>query len=179
LIDCALEAFAAYGFEGATVRSIASSADVDPTLINYHFGSKLGLWRAVVDRIANQVEALVERFSQMGESSKMIDALVDEVCDNPNLAFFLIKEVSYRTDRFSYFFIALIAPLRDQMAPIIRQEINPDSPDNEKAELIHFLLMGAMVMAIVTRSFRSDSGEMNIDQRFKTDLQTLLRRLIA
>ena len=48
LIDAAGEEFAAKGFEGATVRSIARRAGVNIAGINYHFGDKERLYEAAV-----------------------------------------------------------------------------------------------------------------------------------
>lgn len=42
-------AFAAHGFAGATVRSIAAAAGVDPAMIHHYFGSKEKLFLATVD----------------------------------------------------------------------------------------------------------------------------------
>lgn len=177
LMDCALDSFAMWGFEAATVRKIAALAQVDPTLIHYHFGSKLGLWKAVVDRIAQQVEAIIEQFANAADSRALVDHLVDAVCAYPNLAFFLIKEVSRQTDRFDYFFQALVVPLRDRMVPII-QRAGEGERDNDQAELIQFTLMGAIVMAIVTRSFGSKPTAEGYDDRFRTDLQQLLHKMV-
>ncbi|MEU5045314.1 TetR/AcrR family transcriptional regulator [Streptomyces griseorubiginosus] len=47
LLDAALEEFAARGFAGARVRDIADRAGVSKDLVNYHFGSKEGLYLAV------------------------------------------------------------------------------------------------------------------------------------
>ena len=46
--DAAIDAFAAHGFEGASVRRIATAAGVSPALVLHHFGSKEGL-RAACD----------------------------------------------------------------------------------------------------------------------------------
>lgn len=45
--DEALRLFAAYGPDGVTVRQIAASAEVSPSLVVHHFGSKEGLCEAV------------------------------------------------------------------------------------------------------------------------------------
>jgi AcrR family transcriptional regulator len=55
--------FVAAGFEGASVRSIAAEAGVDPSLVNHYFGSTYRLLGAVMawpidsDEIAEQVVA--------------------------------------------------------------------------------------------------------------------------
>lgn len=50
LLDAAERLFAVYGFEGVSVRQIAEAADTDLAMINYHFGSKEGLYRAIFRR---------------------------------------------------------------------------------------------------------------------------------
>jgi len=49
ILDAALSLFASHGFEGASTREVALAAGVQQGLVGYHFGSKEGLWRAVVD----------------------------------------------------------------------------------------------------------------------------------
>ncbi|PIE38145.1 MAG: TetR family transcriptional regulator [Gammaproteobacteria bacterium] len=58
ILDAAEELFALHGYDGVTLRKIASKAGVDVALANYHFGRKLDLFNAVLDRRAphlNQV----------------------------------------------------------------------------------------------------------------------------
>lgn len=54
LITTAIEMFAEYGYEGAGTRMIAERAGVNLPAIQYHFGSKEGLFRAVIEHIAQQ-----------------------------------------------------------------------------------------------------------------------------
>lgn len=55
ILDAALQAFAANGFDGATTREIARSAGVPLGLIQYHFGGKLKLWQAAVERAFDEI----------------------------------------------------------------------------------------------------------------------------
>jgi AcrR family transcriptional regulator len=48
MIKAATRVFAEQGFEGASVRAIVAKAEVNQAAINYHFGSKEGLYRAVL-----------------------------------------------------------------------------------------------------------------------------------
>ena len=48
IIKAASRAFALNGYEGASIRTIVAEADVNQAAINYHFGSKEGLYRAVL-----------------------------------------------------------------------------------------------------------------------------------
>lgn len=56
LLDAALEAFEADGFEGASVDAIAASAGVSKRTLYVHFSSKDALFRAIIERLAEQIE---------------------------------------------------------------------------------------------------------------------------
>src|SRR5690606_34714402 len=47
IIEAAEELFADAGYEGASLRKIMANAGVSISLINYHFGNKEGLLRAI------------------------------------------------------------------------------------------------------------------------------------
>jgi AcrR family transcriptional regulator len=48
IIRAAARIFAQHGYEGASIRNIVAKADVNQAAISYHFGSKEGLYRAVL-----------------------------------------------------------------------------------------------------------------------------------
>jgi AcrR family transcriptional regulator len=50
ILKAASRVFADQGYEGASVRDIVARADVNQAAINYHFGSKEGLYRAVLEQ---------------------------------------------------------------------------------------------------------------------------------
>ena len=52
ILDVAEELFALHGYDGVTLRRIATSAKVDVALASYHFGKKLDLFKAVFERRA-------------------------------------------------------------------------------------------------------------------------------
>lgn len=58
ILDEAQRVFAAFGYDGASLRQIAEAAGVPVALASYHFGSKDGLYRAVFYR---RVPAIVEQ----------------------------------------------------------------------------------------------------------------------
>jgi AcrR family transcriptional regulator len=60
LLDAAREEFAHQGYDGATVRSIAARASVDPAMVNHWFGGKEGLFTAVVSIPINPAELIEE-----------------------------------------------------------------------------------------------------------------------
>src|SRR3954469_24947558 len=48
ILECAGELFAATGYAETTAKAIAAAARVDLASINYHFGSRTGLYQAVL-----------------------------------------------------------------------------------------------------------------------------------
>src|ERR1700722_4589274 len=59
ILETAFELFASDGFEGASTRTLAERAGVNLPAIQYYFGSKEGLYSAVVELITEQIEARV------------------------------------------------------------------------------------------------------------------------
>ncbi len=55
IVEAAEAEFADHGFDGVSVRQIALRADVPVALINYHFGSKEGLYRAIFEMRAPMI----------------------------------------------------------------------------------------------------------------------------
>ncbi|MBV9757149.1 MAG: CerR family C-terminal domain-containing protein [Alphaproteobacteria bacterium] len=56
ILETALVLFGAEGFDGASTRELAERAGVNLPAIQYYFGSKEGLYRAVVEQIAGHIE---------------------------------------------------------------------------------------------------------------------------
>ena len=57
ILEAALEIFAAEGYEGTSTRLLAERAGVNLPAIQYYFGSKEGLYRAVIEHIVQHKEA--------------------------------------------------------------------------------------------------------------------------
>jgi TetR/AcrR family transcriptional regulator, regulator of cefoperazone and chloramphenicol sensitivity len=57
ILETALEVFAAEGYEGASTRQLAERAGVNLPAIQYYFGSKEGLFRAVIESIIARTES--------------------------------------------------------------------------------------------------------------------------
>ena len=56
ILDAARTHFGEAGFDGATIRGIASAAGVDPALVPHYFGSKEGVFKAAVEFPADPAE---------------------------------------------------------------------------------------------------------------------------
>ncbi|TKG69132.1 TetR/AcrR family transcriptional regulator [Prauserella endophytica] len=66
LLDAARAVFAESGYEGATVRAIASRAGVDPAMVNHWFGGKDGLFAKAVLHVPFDINEVVETVTAGG-----------------------------------------------------------------------------------------------------------------
>lgn len=57
ILEAALSVFANYGFKGASIESITERTRTSKRMIYYHFGSKEGLYQAVLDFAYSKVRA--------------------------------------------------------------------------------------------------------------------------
>jgi len=71
ILDAARQAFAERGFDRASMRAIATTAGVDPSLIHHYFGTKEQLFQAALEFPMNPQELLPQALSgdpdQVGE----------------------------------------------------------------------------------------------------------------
>jgi len=66
IVGAAVEAFAEFGFHGASTRDIARRAGANQGLITYHFHTKDELWRAAADRLFGMLRtSLGERLAAL------------------------------------------------------------------------------------------------------------------
>jgi len=82
ILDSAEKLFALNGFENTSIRAIVKDAGVNVALVNYHFGSKEELIRAVIDRRLIPLE--VEKYdrlkkleSECGKQAPEIERIMD------------------------------------------------------------------------------------------------------
>ncbi|MEL6332869.1 MAG: helix-turn-helix domain-containing protein, partial [Cyanobacteria bacterium J06626_26] len=68
LLNVAEQLIAERGYAGTTVRAIATQANANLAAVNYHFGSKEELFRAIFSRIARPIVvdqlAMLEKLQQ-------------------------------------------------------------------------------------------------------------------
>ncbi len=71
ILDAAESLFAEHGFNGTSLREITSKAEVNLAAVNYHFGSKKELIKAVMSRYMNVLAPLLE-------------AALSDICEQEN-----------------------------------------------------------------------------------------------
>lgn len=85
ILETALQVFATEGYEGASTRQLAERAGVNLPAIQYYFGSKEGLFRAVIDSIIERTEQhmaplAVEVSAALADPATSREAFLELLC---------------------------------------------------------------------------------------------------
>lgn len=138
ILQAALELFAEKGFEGASVREIASHAGVIHGLIKYHFDGKDQLWKAAVDFLfERQNEELkappgYDDLSPDAQARDWIRRYVHYCARHPEHARIMVQESIRDSERLRWAVERHISPLHDLARRIgktrVRNGVYPDIP---------------------------------------------------
>lgn len=121
LFETAVNCFAEQGFDKATLRAIADRAGVDVALISYRYGSKFGLWCAVVEHVGqtslSELNAACEAHAHLPREERLdllCMELVNLVIRRPAFAQILISETmtSIEGDRVAFIRNKVAEPIR-------------------------------------------------------------------
>jgi AcrR family transcriptional regulator len=101
IIESALRLFSTKGFEGASVRDIATDAGVNVAMINYYFGSKEKLFESVVEYrsafLKGVFSDLINNHSSLSAIEKIdfiIDQTIERKLSNAQFHHILHRELS-------------------------------------------------------------------------------------
>jgi len=84
VLAAARTAFAERGYDGASIRSIAAAAGVDPALVHHYFGTKDALFLAAVDAPADPEDFLPEVLAAPADArGEAVVRMVLRVWDGP------------------------------------------------------------------------------------------------
>jgi AcrR family transcriptional regulator len=93
ILRAAAGAFAESGYVGATTRTVAARAGVNVATLHYHFGSKEGLYRAVLAHVSRGDLPPAPPGTGAGTVGPLVDALFDFGAERPTLARLALLDV--------------------------------------------------------------------------------------
>ncbi|MFN8644111.1 MAG: TetR family transcriptional regulator [Candidatus Binatia bacterium] len=156
IIDAALQAFGARGYDGAMTRDIAAAAGIRQPLINYHFGSKDGLWRAAVAHLFAELrDSLAGRLNEVAglpppeAFAAMLRHFVLFTAQRPELSRLMIRESAARSPRLSWIVDAHLRPSFDAALALIRAAQRHGALPGLDPVSAYFLFVGAATSAFV------------------------------
>ena len=90
LIDAATRQFAARGYPGVSIASVAQELGLTKQALLHHFGTKDRLYQAVLDRLADRIMAAL---GDTGDIVKAFDRFLDHAIANPDDAALVAREL--------------------------------------------------------------------------------------
>ena len=96
-------------------------------MVSHHFGSKIGLWRAVVDAVAlDHRVTLLEELTALNVPARplaarlkdVLDLLLDRLAERPETVMFAMREIWLPGERLDYLVEHLILPGVEACRPL-------------------------------------------------------------
>lgn len=167
ILDEAGQMFARDGFEGVTIRRIAARAGVNLAAVGYHFGSKKGLYHAVMRQIIHDVAPIIEpvvvriqggvaaaagdRKALAGMAAQFVRHTLTAVLTNERLRWqhaLLVREFSQPSDEFPMILAEAINPMHDAVAELVGAATGKGAQDSETRLLTTDVVGQCMVYQI-------------------------------
>ncbi len=165
ILDEATRLFAAHGFDGTSIQSIADAVGVRKPSLLYHFPSKVDLRESVLERLLSHWN---ERLPELllaaatptapgaqtprdGRFDRVLDALTSFFLEDPNRARLLVREALDRPDELRTLLVKYVKPwigvVADQLATARAQGFVHEDTDVEAYALhvTHMVVGGVAV----------------------------------
>ena len=165
ILQCALDAFAARGFAGASIRDIAAAAGVNHGLIRYHFGDKDGLWKAAVTFLFERLHAETaippddDRLSPYEQTRARLRRYVAYCARHPEHARIMVQESINDSERLRWAVEHFIRPDHERLArtlePLIAEGVYPRVPLHS---LVYILSAAAQNIFLLAAEVRHSYG---------------------
>jgi TetR/AcrR family transcriptional regulator, regulator of cefoperazone and chloramphenicol sensitivity len=194
ILRTALQVFAAEGYDGASTRTLAQQAGVNLPALQYYFGNKEGLYRAVIDHISDNVESRVGPVTEQIRASmqqgplprpqalallcQMLDAFVALVTDQTS------PDWEARALFFARAEIESQAALDSLHKRVLRQIVEPcamlvgrltDQPPDAEATVLRTVALIGQVSVFCNRKAHQILGWTHLDEARVRVIQDLVR----
>ncbi len=180
-----METFAANGFEQTSLRAIAATAGVDVALISYRYGSKMGLWEAIVTEVARETVELLEAAiarAQDRPQAERVDFISSEVVDviwrRTHFSRIMFSEIIQSRDEERKDFIeeALAKPFLEVVYPFVQSSL--EAAGQKRPFDIKLGMMASIALAGLLSSTREFTGRFVEVARQDEMLQYQVKQII-
>jgi TetR/AcrR family transcriptional regulator len=160
LITAGAELFAERGYDGVPVAVIAQKAGVNKAMINYYFGGKRALYRAIVSVTFADIVARVERLADSPRPApEVLRELVAEVGEtatrrHPHFCSMMLREVVAGGEHLDPELIDKPARVLGAVQRIVARGVSDGDFRPVDPLLTHLSLVGSLVFFFATARFR-------------------------
>ena len=150
ILRAALTEFAARGYEGATLRGIGKQANIEFTLIRYHFKNKEILWKAVVEYYISSAPFFDPEYRQQQVHNSAFERLKSDFKNYlhfssryPEFDRFMLQCKVETDERQRWMIDKVLNPLRNHFVELIKKSQDEGKVNQGPADLMYYLLIGA------------------------------------
>jgi len=159
LLASATKLFAARGFDGVPVDDIAAEAGVNKAMINYHFGGKRQLYRAIVAatfaEIISRAEALASAPRPAPALLRELAALIGEMATrHPHFPAMMLREVLSGGRRLDATLVAKPVRVLGAVRQIVERGVRDGTLRPVDPLFTHLGLVGSLLFFFATAPFR-------------------------
>jgi TetR/AcrR family transcriptional regulator len=167
LLQAARSHFLSREFKAVSIRQIAETAGVNGAMVNYYFGSKQGLYLAMVDDLLESLEQTLQGLS--GEGQLTVADFSNSYCrllaENPWWPNFLVREVLFSQGEIHQ---AVLKKFSVTLAPSVMQSIQREIAtghyrQNLDPRLTMVSLLGMTVMPFLAKPILENVLGLKID----------------
>jgi AcrR family transcriptional regulator len=100
IIQAALKLFGKQGFEGTSIRDLCQEAGVNLAMVNYYFGSKEGLFAAMIEQKASNIKGRLQELvnnpnmTPIEKINDVIEGYVDRLFSHRGFSLVMMRELS-------------------------------------------------------------------------------------
>ncbi len=199
LIEAALEAISETGYEGASTRAIAASAGVNIAAIPYYFGSKEGLYLAVIDYILKYYQdglggslasiraALAEPATTRARCRALLDNhmrvlisfILQEGAERSRISHLYIRESLDPTPAFDRLYDGFIRDMQATLTALVARIVDPDLPPAQ-TKLVTQTLLGQIAFFKSSReAILHDMGWDTYGKTGMVEIERVIMRNVA
>jgi len=161
LIDAGATVFARLGFAGATTETIAREAGVNKAMISYHFGSKEGLYRAV---LASGFSEALARMGPLGQAppnssavellGRFIESMAATFAHRPTFPLLIQHEALAGGEALDREAVPYMARILELLDAIINRGVAEGVFRPTHPMLLQFQIVGTLLLYFSTRPLR-------------------------
>lgn len=198
LIDAGIRVFGRDGYLSATTKTIASAARANPALISYYFGGKEGLYRAVVERIVDEIAARVgpaaadveAAMHAMGAGGRdahlellftLLDRVVDVLSSDESAAWaaIIVREQQEPSPAFDVLYDRLQGRLLAQLAALVARVRGHAAPTADDRLTVLTIMGQVLIFRVARAAALRFTGWEGLEPRQTARIKKVLRRNIA
>lgn len=191
ILDTAERLFSEQGFDGTSTRAIAHEAGVNMAMLNYYFGSKEGLYKAVFERKLSDFHQTLTNLNEQNISPweklhQYIDVYVDRIARQSCFQRLIQQEISMQQQRSGvrdYIADTLVRNV-DELKKILREGIENGSFRKIDIDMTVATIFGTKyyvthLSALAARVLQTDlDNETTLQQEIKPRIKKHLTDLL-